>query len=478
MRLQKRITMVMKFSSFLGVQEESTLLIIYWTSIPELERNIQLLLQEEIQESNEDLVAQELLRFLMQNFEMFKQKHLTAYLQEPCFFATQNIYDRLKQYWDLFTWQDYFQWANLLVSDPEKLLKKYNFNFKSKLTTYAKRKIESHLIDQVYQYMGWQRASDWGLLRKLSKKSRRKCLVMGGLTGISLEEHLLIWECFIMVYKPDSQRETKRLNPPSYQELQIMTQQYNHLAQKTNNLNSNIDLKEYENKLNTCIKKARNYSNPQVVVNWDKLDNLLDNNMEIKLAKQEENEEHNEVNEILTSAFAKLTIPQQVLFILWKGLQVTQKEIVTIMSSGYPNFVKEQFEVSRQVTQGRNFLQETLIEHYLGKEKQNLNPAKIKEIKTALNYWLEEHCQDYFFRKLTEIYYKFCPETQQTINYLFQQTTVDFNEKNTQQCIEKLTQSLQEQVQTELNLLFSDSEKVNHLFLNLIKRWLVYQLYL
>lgn len=203
MKMQKRSNLVAQFSSFLCLKEEDSSSIIYWKKHPELERNIRLLQRQQIISSEEDIVAQEILRWLRQNQDSLQHRHLIAYLQESCFFATEKVYQRLQNYWDLFTWQDYFQWSNLLVSSPLKLLSKYDTNFGAKLKTYAKNKIEYQLIDQAYQYMGWERASDWGLLKQLKTNHQSKCLQsIGGLSGKILDQYLLIWGCFNLIYKP------------------------------------------------------------------------------------------------------------------------------------------------------------------------------------------------------------------------------------------------------------------------------------
>lgn len=91
MKMQKRTNLVMQFSSFLCLKEESSSLITYWKITPELEQNMrQLLDQQEILAEEDDLIAQEFLEWLRDNQDNLKKKHLIAYLQESCFFATKK----------------------------------------------------------------------------------------------------------------------------------------------------------------------------------------------------------------------------------------------------------------------------------------------------------------------------------------------------------------------------------------------------
>lgn len=473
MKMQKRTNLVTQFSSFLCLKEESSYLITYWKNTPELEKNIKLLLQQQIIPPQEDILAQEFLRWLRQQQDDLKYRHLIAYLQESCFFATQKVYQRLKNYWHLLTWEDYFQWANILVSSPVQLLSKYDSKFKTQLITYARHKLEYQLIDHAYKYMGWERASDWGLLKKLTIINQKKCLqIIGGLKDTSLEQHLLLWQCFNLVYKSQIGVQNKQLKPPSARQFNDITNEYNFLVQNKRKNLPLLSVNQCTQMLSNCIKFARQYCNPSIMTTKE---NLYDFKQEIQSNITEEiidrEEEYLEVNNILTFSFAQLEMPQQILFQLWKGLQLTQTEIVEIMMFHYPNFVTNQYQVAREISAIRNFILEKLINQLLQKPEQ-LTKKRLKELKNPLDYWLQEHCQQILFAKVYQLYQSFSQEKQQIIyEYLIEHEWSVSSILNSSFLLE-IARDFKENISTEYKLYFPDNDHIEMIFINFIEEWI------
>lgn len=470
MKMQKRTNLVTQFSSFLCLKEESSSLITYWKNTPELERNIKLLLSQQTVSPEEDKVAQEFLQWLRKEEDTLKNRHLIAYLQESCFFATQKVHRRLRNCWDLVTWQDYFQWANLLVSSPLQLLSSYDRKFQFKLTTYARHKLEQKLIDQAYQQMGWERSSDWGLLRKLSQSKQKDYLQkIGGLKGNNLEQYLLVIKCFNLIYKSTIKGKNKSLKPPSEQHFQEVSQEYNFLVTNKKKKLSSLTAKECENIILNSIKFARQYCNPSMNKQENDFNNLV-------LDKQENCDdretEYSLVNEILTSAFTNLKNNQKILFKLWKGLQLTQTEIVEVMVVKYPNYVNQQFQVAREINLVREYLLEKLIKKLFLDQQISLTKQKITELKSPLDYWLKEHCQQLLSAKIYELYQSFSEEEKNYIkSYLIEHnwTINDAEGKEIQSSIE--SRFKQKMIQ-ESQLFFPDTKHIKICFTELIEDWI------
>jgi len=469
MKMQKRTNLVTQFSSFLYTKDESDYLITYWKNIPELERNIQLLLKQQIIIPPEDVLASEFLKNLKAEYDKFKYRHLIAYLQESCFFATQTVYQRLKNYWDLFTWQDYFQWANLLVSSPVQLLSNYDEQFSFKLTTYTRNKLENQLIDQAYKYMGWERSSDWGLLRKLSVNNQQKCLKnIGGLTDNNLTKYLLVWSCFNVVYNSKGLGTNKKLNSPSDNHFLAVSNEYNFIAKnKINNLPI-LQPKDCENILLDCVSFARQFCNPRLINNVEYLNNLKDS---IEL-DQEEKSEQELVNDILTSTFEELETPQKILFQLWKGLGFTQTEIVEVMMVNYSNFVTAQFQVAREISFVRQVLLEKLIKQLLLEQNNLLTKEKLKQLKQPLDSWLQNYCHQIFWAKIEQIYLSLPLE----IKNDFRQKVKDNNGIIHYDPDEEITCSIVlefiAQIIKEYNIQISLSKNIKISILKIIEEWI------
>jgi len=474
MKMQKRTNLVTQFSSFLYVKEESSSLITYWKITPELQRNMELLLKQQIICAEEDKIAQEFLQWLKNNQDQLKYKHLIAYLQESCFFASKKVYQRLQNYWDLFTWLDYFQWANLLVSSPVQLLSKYDGNFKFKLTTYATNKIECQLIDQAYKYMGWERASDWGLLRQLNVSNRRKCLEkIGGLKGSNLQKYLLIWECFNLIYQPRVMSKNKQLQCPSSSHYTQISNEYNFLITKQGNIFSSINSDDCEAILLSCIDFARQYCNPRTIISDKYLDNLSeDMSLDFQEEKDYQQTQWDLVNNILTTTFSQLTMAQKILFYLWKGIEITQIEIVLVMSKNYPNFVTQQYQLAREIKLVRKILLESLIEKILVEQKVKLTKAKITDFKTPLDSWLQQHCKQFLSTKISCIYESLSMEEKENIKQYLINKNWSFNTKIDNQFCLKIANLFQENIQLEFNLIFPETEHIKVSFIHLIEEWM------
>lgn len=479
MKMQKRSNLVTQFSSFLCLKEESSSMITYWKIYPELERNIQLLQKQQIISSKEDIVAQEFLRWLRKNQDSLQHRHLIAYLQESCFYATDKVYQRLQNYWDLFTWQDYFQWSNLLVSSPLKLLSKYDTKFGAKLKTYAKNKIEYQLIDQAYQYMGWERASDWGLLKQLKTNHQSKCLqTIGGLSGTILDQYLLIWQCFNLIYKPPITGKNKKLLPPSLSHFIQVSNEYNFLITKEKSTLSPINSQQCENILLTCTKFARQYCNPRTIRNEKYLDNLADDGIS-NFNDEDKNDQKNYdvVNKILTETFSELELPQKIIFQLWKGIELTQAEIVQVMSVNYPDFVTQQYHVTRETTSIRTILLESLIQGILLDKQIELTKDKIQELKTPLDTWLQAHCKQILWQKLFFIYQSLSTEEKEKIKEYLIEKYLNLNEEIEENFFHKIAIIFQNNLELELKLVFPKSKQIQVCFIHLIEEWISESVY-
>lgn len=476
MKIQKRTNLVMQFSSFLCLKEESSSLITYWKIIPELERSIrQLLEQQQIVAENDDLIAQEILEWLRKNQDNLKTKHLIAYLQESCFFATKKIYQRFRNFGNLFTWQDFFQWANLLLASPTQLLAKYNRSHNYKLTTYARSKIEANLVDQVYQYMRWERASDWGLLRHLKTGSRRKCLqIIGGLRGNDLEKYLLVWECFNLFYSPKGIKKNQKLPPPSSHEFLRVSEEYNFICQKQNLNLPSLTQVDCQQIIHQCIQFARSYSNPQMINSSDSIDYLNDNfSGYTQEQKEGDYEEYSQVNLALREGFSELNYEEKILLYLWKGLELTQTEIAEIMAVNYQDFIKEQYQVTRQISLTRKKLLEKLIKEIFSDAKIHLNQQKIKELKHPLDHWLKEYCQDFISEKIMSIYQSLSSQEKLLIKEKIKKQNLNYSSELSEPILALIANNLKTLLSREYQLVFPHTKYISTIFMNTIEDWFI-----
>jgi RNA polymerase sigma factor (sigma-70 family) len=125
------------------------------------------------------------------------ESHLTAYLQETCYWAAQQISQRssISQY----TFGDYFQITN---SEIQRVLKSFSSDRGSTLKSYASLVLSNVLKETLRRRQAAEICSDWSLLYRTSKKRIRDVLVHSGIAEPELSQYQLLWFCFTTQYVP------------------------------------------------------------------------------------------------------------------------------------------------------------------------------------------------------------------------------------------------------------------------------------
>lgn len=118
--------------------------------------------------------------------------HLTAYLQETCYWVAQRTARQLQGV--QYGVADCFQMA---IAAVPSLLKGYSSDQGASLATYAGIYFGNTLRDRLRQQQAIASRSDWGLLRKASQKQITEALQEAGLGPDQLTAHRLAW----MAYK-------------------------------------------------------------------------------------------------------------------------------------------------------------------------------------------------------------------------------------------------------------------------------------
>ncbi len=136
------------------------------------------------------------------------QSHLTAYLQEPCFWIAREMTRRLQS--PQYTLADYFQIAN---SEIPKVLESFVPDRGSSFKTYANLVLTNRLKDLLRQKKATDVCSDWSLLRKVSKKLIGEVLVHRGVAEPESSQYQFAWFCFKTLYIPH-EHNSQKLPPP------------------------------------------------------------------------------------------------------------------------------------------------------------------------------------------------------------------------------------------------------------------------
>lgn len=258
-----RLNIVDKFSTFLSITD-SYKFILHWRIDYKLKKNIKKIILQSSVEA--DILAYQMLNNLRINNNLILRHHLTSYLQEISYWTTKYVYFHLNNIITPLTLDECFLLASEAITQPEKILRKYQFDGGSKITTYAYTRLKTIVADKIYLSRNWKLLTNWGLLKKISKSNRENILKnIGGLTENKLKEYLLVWQCFVDNYTSFSTTKNKSLSPPNLAQLKLMTSQYNLLGKKIFEFTSELTMEEFKERVEFCGEKARLFINPVTV---------------------------------------------------------------------------------------------------------------------------------------------------------------------------------------------------------------------
>ena len=129
----------------------------------------------------------------------FAAGHLSAYLQEPIYWAAQSVG---RQFSNIqFGVSDYCQIA---MTEMSSVLKGFNPDRGASLKTFASIVVPRLLKDQLRQRQEINFCSNLGLLRRISKKKLREALEQVGLSKATIAHYQLAWTCFNTLYVSDA----------------------------------------------------------------------------------------------------------------------------------------------------------------------------------------------------------------------------------------------------------------------------------
>jgi RNA polymerase sigma factor (sigma-70 family) len=321
--------------------------------------------------------------------------HLSAYLQEPCYWASRKM---AMQQINLSLVPDYFQAA---IATLPKVLKGYSPDQGASLKTYATLRFGNALRDSLRQNQEVQGRTDWGLLRRVSQKCFVESLYTAGLSEQAIARDRLAWTCFKTLYAPSDSSSTRQLARPDDQTWRAIAQRYN---QQRYNQQSQTLPEQQPNDLERCLKESakriRQYLCPPTTsLNVKKFDdgsgelqdNLPDqseNTLLETLIAQEELQERQaqktQVGEVLTAALAQLEPQIQTLLALYYSQEWTQQQIAQKLEM-------KQYTISRRLSSSREQLLTAIARWSQETLHISLTSAAVQQMGIVLEEWLQAH---------------------------------------------------------------------------------------
>jgi len=315
--------------------------------------------------------------------------HLSAYLQEPCYWAAQQMVKRFTSV--QYKLPDYFQSG---IAEVNIVLKGFNPSKGASLRTYAGIVLPGLLRDILRQRQETDLCTNWTLLRKTSKKRLIEALQNAGLSAATIAQYRLAWACFNEVYIQPA--TDLKINPD--QNLWASTAAlYN--TERLNQLSasSTVSAEAIEQWLTACVTAIRTYLHPPIdslnapkseQASGELQDDLAIYSSESLLTEmivQEENEnrqaQQSQVHGVLTAALEKLQTELQELMQLYYQQGLTQQQIMQQLKMS-------QASVSRRLTKAREALLAMLVQWSQEELDISPTPTLIKDMSMALDEWL------------------------------------------------------------------------------------------
>lgn len=333
-----------------------------------------------------------------ENADVLASMHLSAYLQETCYWAAKNTLHRYQN--PQYSLADYFQMG---IASVKKIFNGFKPEKSDNLKAYASMAFPSLLKDILRHRRDADICTNWALLRKITKKRFVEALIHAGLVPEEIARYKLAWICFKTLYVQKHPGGTQRLPEPDRQMWSEIAHLYN--RQRQSLLvppGAELDGETVEQWLKKTAVWLRSYLYPLIESldvpkpgsdspgNWD-LPELRSESLIAQMILEENIRERQhqkaQIHDILLAALEKLAPEVQKILRLYYIHDLTQAEIAQRVD-------KKQVWVSRQLTKAREFLLKELTKWFQESEKnqQGVNtPPNLNQLKdgsVALEEWL------------------------------------------------------------------------------------------
>lgn len=388
--MKKRRDIVEMFSTFIQIDDHYDAIGLGWAKSPRLASNMTKKIAAEAI-ANEEFWAQYWLKATLKDSQTKSsaREHLSAYLEEACYWTALKIYQQLAAY--QLRRVDCFLMLREVAANPVKLFKNYDYK-SSSVKTYSQFPLKSAVLDQVRKGRELDKYTWPALLRAVTKKRLKESLHKANIKEPEMSRCLLAWQCFRDKYVPTKAAGSKQLQPPDQRQMEAIANHYN----QQYNPQESLSGQTIQKLLELCVQVIQDCSKTSFVAIEDCIFEPAFIS-EDSLEEQETVEtEYHQLTEVLSKAFAALPEEAQTLLNLWYGLGMTQSDLALALG------IAQQYQVSRTVGRHKQLLLKPLAEWSQETWEITLNSQQLGEMGKQLDGWLEEHCAVPFRKVLKE----------------------------------------------------------------------------
>jgi RNA polymerase sigma factor (sigma-70 family) len=391
--MRQRKDLIEIFSTFLQFEGDRPQ---GWAIDPRLNRNITRSIQVESR-SSEDFWAAHWLKQYAQQAPGANPSlplaigHLSAYLQETCFWAVNRVMPRVGSI--QMKLSDCFQAA---ISEVPKLLAAFDTSKPTGLKTYANTVFSNCLRDCLRQRREIDFCSEWGLLQKISRKRLLDALTANNFDQTLRDRYYVAWKALTTHHSAENSPKLRSITAPNAETWQLIEQSYNRECKEFPHLTA-ATATELEKWLLDAAKKVRSYLYPTVnslnvkkgedtEADWES--DLVGNEaepmeyLEEQETRAERHTQQQQMVMVLQEAIGKLDETANQLLTHYYRDRATQQIIAQQLNL-------PQYTISRKLTKTR----ETLLKAVLawGQTTLHIQPTSdvIASISPLIEEWLE-----------------------------------------------------------------------------------------
>jgi RNA polymerase sigma factor (sigma-70 family) len=385
--MQPRQSIIEMFSTFVQFDADR---FSRWATESRLRRSIQSCLNHTPKETSEGFWTLYWYKFWqLPETKALAKQHLTAYLQEPCYWTSQKTAASLIS--TQYKLSDCFQVA---IAQVDRVLKGFNPSHSSSLKGYASIIFGSAIRETLRQRQEVDICTDWGLLRKISQKRLDESLQNAGLSAAETQAYIQAWNCFKTLYVPTKAANSRQLSRPDADTWEAIAKAYN--SQSTPSANPQT----LEKWLLNAAKAVRKYLYPNpdslnISQGGDDSFEMLDNlpgteqpSLIQEIIAQEEEQarsiQKREINQILVKAISQLDSQLQQILLLYYNQKLNQDAIAQQLDT-------KQYTVSRRLGKAKETLLRSLASWSQDTLHISLTPDILKGMGTLIEDWLQNY---------------------------------------------------------------------------------------
>ena len=320
--------------------------------------------------------------------------HLSAYLQEVCFWSAKKTIDGFSS--SQYTISDCFQEA---IARIDRVLKGFDRERGFNLKNYASITFANLIRELLRQKKEVDICSDWSLLRKLSQKRMSEALANTGRNS-EIAQYILAWNCLKTIYVPKRATSTRKLPKPEPETWQAIANLYNQERLTQLDSSSVVTPEELEQWMLICVRAARSYLFPNVtsidrpkpgyetgeIIDFipGEVDKSLLANMITNEEVEQRSQQQTDIGQFLATTIAELKPEEQKLLELYYSLDLKQSEIAEELNT-------QQYTVSRRLSKVRKRLLKALAEWSKSTMHIFLTSDILDNISSLLEEWLANY---------------------------------------------------------------------------------------